>query len=1193
MTAHSSRSNDLSEDDVIGQLMDEFLERHQRGEEPSVTEYAERYPHVAAEIQELFPALLLMKQFGQTQRSARNGEAENSANRQGSTDLKSGSEAALPSSSQVPTQLGDYRIVREVGRGGMGVVYEAVQESLGRQVAIKLLPISGLLSPGSVERFQREAKSAAKLHHSNIVPVFDVGEQQGLHYYAMQFIDGQSLAAILHNLRGTHRSTVIAEAAATSQSSHASPQQLAQRILSPTDRSSDRADRHDASGEPAARRQDFIPPSDASFFGSMAAIGLQVAEALTYAHRQGVLHRDIKPANLLLDLQGTVWVTDFGLAKAEGSGELTQTGDLIGTLRYMAPEGLRGISDARSDVYGLGVTLYELLTLRPAFAEDNRHELIERVAKTNPSSPRTLVPRLPRDLETIVLTAIAKDPAQRYASAEALAEDLQLFLADRPIRARRISAMQHLWRWCRRNPTTSLLSGSVAGLLVMLAIGSFMASLRLKAESQRAIEGEQSAKQAQLATDEALAQLSISQIEHASQSTRSGRHFESLDLIRQLVGTRPALEMRNLAIECLTLPDARLIPCPSPHYELPPGTCLANFDADWKRMAIADLHGVVSVRSASDGHELIGLPGSGNPVWVMQFSPNGRLLAVKSHAPQASLPDHITHVWDLDRREIVFTGAAMSWLGFSPDSRRVAMGKPNGVLLFDLATPDQPVKVIATNREVSHVAFHPDGNRLAIADMTHTVAVHHLETGQVQSFAAHASARALAWHPHGSLLAAACINFGGVCVWDGDSGRLRSKLEGSQATLAAFNHSGERLLTTGWDAELRLWDPWTGQLLVKSHADSLPVSVQFRSDDQLAAIHCDNGRTLYWEMPAGRECRTLTDVGAWGGGPRSIEYSADGRLLAAASDDSVRVWEPLQGRELARLNTGTSASAFFLPAGEGLIVCGETGLALWPIVPNETESGAFEIGPARQLVALARDPRNRVCLSIDGRMFAVSDRGRTQVLVQELEFPESRMVLSDLPWSANVAISPDKKWLATGSLWSTHPATRVWDLSTGKVASVLPFEGDARVAFSADGQWLLSGTGKEYRFWEVGTWQPGRIFPREEQRTTVPSPMAFALDRRLLAITPTSRDVQLIDLTNGELLATLHAPNAQFISWLCFSPDSSHLAVANENHSMQLWDLRLLRERLSDLGLDWPLPPYAPPSETAAPVSSLRVPPAE
>ena len=393
-------------------------------------------------------------------------------------------------------RLGDYRILREVGRGGMGVVYEAEQESLGRRVALKVLPDAALSDVQQVLRFQREARAAARLHHTNIVPVFGVGRDDGHHYYVMQFIPGMGLDAVLEELRRLRRGTGARPVSPGADGAAA----VAKAILT------GRFSLTDPLGEPGAdgaaatvtaignpptlapthpvASPDITPPTvslpgasadslarsdpDRTFFRSVARIGLQVAEALEYANRQGVLHRDVKPSNLLLDPKGNVWVADFGLAKSADAEDLTHTGDIVGTVRYMAPERFQGRCDARSDVYALGLTLYELLALRPAFAASDRHELMRRVMSEAPERLRELVPHLPRDLETIVTKAIDREPARRYATAAALADDLQRFLDDKPIKARRITAAEQAWRWARRNPAVASLA---AGWFVALVAG--------------------------------------------------------------------------------------------------------------------------------------------------------------------------------------------------------------------------------------------------------------------------------------------------------------------------------------------------------------------------------------------------------------------------------------------------------------------------------------------------------------------------------------------------------------------------------------------------------------------------------------------------------------------------------------------------------------------------------------------------
>ncbi|HJZ55593.1 MAG TPA: serine/threonine-protein kinase, partial [Gemmataceae bacterium] len=446
-------SDTSSGPNLLNDLAHEFAERYRHGERPSLTEYAERHPELADQIRDLFPALAVMEEFG----SVDGANPDLAAN-----------------SNHVPERLGEYRILREVGRGGMGVVYEAVQESLGRHVALKVLPVRGTVPQKQHERFKREAKAAANLHHTNIVPVFGVGEAEGVHFYAMQFIHGQGLDAVLEEVRRLRAGTAAGsppEANANLTVSLAAGLVSGFELVRPS-----------ALTDPAVRTRDtragstsVVGKSGESATGSdyyrrVARIGLQVAEALVHAHAEGVLHRDVKPSNLLLDARGCVWVTDFGLAKMEGSEELTTPGDIVGTLRYMPPERFAGTEDARGDVYGLGLTLYEMLALRPAFDAPDRPRLLELVRHGDVPHPRQSDPRVPRDLETVVLKAAAREPGDRYQTAAELAADLGRFLDDQPVLARRVSWLEQARRWCQRKPT-------VAGLYAAVVLGAALAAV--------------------------------------------------------------------------------------------------------------------------------------------------------------------------------------------------------------------------------------------------------------------------------------------------------------------------------------------------------------------------------------------------------------------------------------------------------------------------------------------------------------------------------------------------------------------------------------------------------------------------------------------------------------------------------------------------------------------------------------------
>jgi serine/threonine protein kinase len=455
-------------DELVGQITDEFLERLERGERPEVEDYARRYPELASVIRQAFPALEMM----------RRPPVENSA-------PDEWPEPGGPAAGC----LGDFRILRKIGRGGMGIVYEAEQISLARRVALKVLPFTAVLDPRQLRRFQAEAQAAAQLHHTHIVPVYFVGCERGVHYYAMQLIEGQPLSSLIAGLRrltgreasgGTDLATTfLARESASGQ------------LTAPAPGPEGPAEH----GEPrwAALSDEYVAGGQA-FFRRVADLGIQAAEALEHAHQLGIVHRDIKPANLLVDGRGHLWITDFGLAHVQGDLALTATGDVIGTLRYMSPEqalGLPAAVDHRADVYALGVTIYELLTLTPPFAARDRHELARQVSMDDPRPPRRLNGAIPPELEVIVLKAMGKRPDERYATAQDLADDLRRFLEDRPIKARRPSLAQRLRKWSRRHRPVVWSAG------LSLAV-SLLAALAALATSNLQIARERDRKEAAL-----------------------------------------------------------------------------------------------------------------------------------------------------------------------------------------------------------------------------------------------------------------------------------------------------------------------------------------------------------------------------------------------------------------------------------------------------------------------------------------------------------------------------------------------------------------------------------------------------------------------------------------------------------------------------------------------------------------------
>jgi hypothetical protein len=548
-----------------------------------------------------------------------------------------------------------------------------------------------------------------------------VGQHDGLHYYVMQFIQGVSLDTVLAELRQLRQDSRGDPGALSAQS-------VAQSLLTGAGHPPPDTTNYQVADTPRSPGSSVrLSESGRAYWESVARIGVQVALALAHAHQQGTLHRDIKPSNLLLDAHGNVWVTDFGLAKAAGSSDLTERGEVVGTLRYIPPERFGGQSDSRGDVYSLGLTLYELLTLRPAFESEDRATLLENILHSQPPAPRRLSPQVPRDLETIVLKAMAREPAHRYPSATELAEDLERFVEDRPIRARRVSVRERFWRWCKRNPVIASLTAAVLVLLAGVAAVATIAAVSIHgARNQAEARAEESRRRlVRLHVDKGVRLMNEGDLPGAAVLFAEALQLDQGDPVRE--------EPHRIRLATV------LRQCPRPVQVWSHGERVlsAEFSPDGKLVVTASGQGNLnaSAEPGSSGHVHILDAASGEPVAPafrhegrvnrVCFSPDGRTVLSASHDGTARLLDVAT---GRPLRSFPHDGPVRH-AEFSPDGRYVLTAFQLGRRLLNPTGVDtwpgawrvwetQTGRPLTEPRKVdrlSHAAFSPDGKLVVTA----------------------------------------------------------------------------------------------------------------------------------------------------------------------------------------------------------------------------------------------------------------------------------------------------------------------------------------------------------------------------------------------------------------------------------------------------------------------------------------------
>ncbi|MDX1928779.1 MAG: protein kinase [Pirellulaceae bacterium] len=1115
--------------DALGVLAEEFIQQYRLGMKPDIDAYCRQHPECASRIRDLFPMLLLVEDCGVSVNS----------NALESSDSASVS-ATIESKASLPERIGDFKIIREIGRGGMGIVYEAEQQSLRRRVALKVLPPSATLSPSTIERFRRESRAAARLHHSNIVPVFGVGEDDGLHYYVMQFIQGVGLDQVLVELAESRRSQLLGHNESRAKNSST--------VTSKANSSTGSEDRH--------------------YWNRVAIIGLQLANALHFAHTQGVLHRDVKPANVLLDSDGLIWLTDFGLAQASDDANLTRSGDIVGTLRYLAPERLHGDGNQLSDVYGLGATLYELLAMVPAFPESDRVTLIRQIAHQEPKRLRAIDPSIPRDLETIVMKAIEKEASRRYRSAAELAEDLSRFLSDRPILARRVVKLEQFWRWCRRNPTVAALSSTVCLLMLGMLIAWSMFSW-VQSDRDRARQAEQTANRSQqaakVAEEFAKARSHLALAIGYRHSREPAHKSMCLAEVKAAMTYNPPTdtkaELRNVAIAAFAQSDVK----PGRDWQVwQEDTKCVAYNRPLSRFARLNAQGVVSILSA-DLNEVARVALASTDIHTLKLSEQGAYLATFSNKDNGYL-----EIWNVDRSARILGPLAGQWeCEFDDQQTKAIVWKQDLALhLYDLQTGTE-LKTYPLTSLPSSVSLSPDGKQVAFIaeDQPSTVQILDLASAQVvKQLRLEGNIHLCSWHPNGSRLACALVTPSNLEIWDLTSDAKIATMVGhtQPVGLPCFNHDGNYVSTGSWDGTLRIWESGTGQEI----ATLTDGAIAHAGHQDVVGIRTENGviATLELDLPIGFS-RYATGNSTKASRFAFGDVSPDGRWLVAGTSEGLEIWDLVNGIQTASRPGGNVRmlkvdwnTMRIQSASDGV------GIESWQIEPVED---GWRIAEPK-LLALGSPNIAFGSVTPDGsRCAIVNENGEACVLTSSGELLRK---ISAPGLHQIINLSPDGRLLAT---YGWHAATTyVWDVETGKRLHRLKgFQ--TFHSFSPDSKIMTTSSKSSYTLRSVDDWKVVRNIERKE--CVYPSGVAYSPDNSLVAMELSWGVMHLLRADTFETLAVLESPRRGRASNFQFLGNGNtlyeFLPLTGEAHR---WNIDEIRQSLRALDLDWEVVDQAP-----------------
>ena len=1011
------------------------------------------------------------------------------------------------------------------------------------------------------------------------MPVYEVGEHEGTHFFAMQLIEGRSLDRLIEELKKLRRSDQQkSESDAESQlaglvqafMNSSGMDESASRTRSPSSSSMTAGQDTILSSTSVGGQTVSSVDSQVCFYRNVARVGARIADALHYAHERGILHRDVKPSNLLVDRTGQVWLADFGLAKAEGSDALTATGDAVGTLRYMGPERFRGWSDPRSDVYSLGATIYELLALRPVYRDGDRAQLIEKIFHDAPRPLRRVDSSIPRSLETIVLKTLDKDPERRYSSALGLAEDLRRFVENRPIAARRAMLVERTWLWCRRN---RWVAGLGAAVILTLTIGVLVSSSMYFKTRELA----DSVADEKRIAESHLKDARVDEARLLRGVRRVGQRVRGLEALIEAAEFGVTDEIRSEAFNTLCLVDLR------------PVGKFFNLDArdSWNVDEANETFVHVRVRDDGEADVEIGDVSSGDVRHSIRV-PHSATTAHLSPSAQSVVlaqPYSFVDLWNLKG----LRPTRVARLGSRGEACQFFRNDRGAVVVAAIERQD-PTRlreyVVATGsliRELrlptpaSYFSPSPDGRWLAIAGYDHRVHVIERSSGRtidVLNFDVRVGS--LAWHESERKLAAAAVPGGDISIWDLEKSQIVNRLRGGHRehiVTLEFQPGGSLLASWDWGNHLCLWNYRSEQLVLK---DTARLVGRFTPDGKRCAVVASRNGQVHVIINDGK----LRMLSAGADAAALFQaFSADDRYLAVGTDDGLNLYEVVSGRELGRLEIGKTEYIAFLPDGQSLISSGPAGIHQWPLnvggeSPQSDINGA-EIGPPR-LIFETGPSGFFCCLNPDGTSIAVRKNGRVHIVSVAGDSPVR--TLEFFPAAGHsFDFSHDGRWLV-GSNWNGVDIP-IWDLETGKIHRVLGASGGASGVFSADGRFLVAIETTRCRVFTPADWQVAW--------QTAEGGLGVALDpqARYFALGVKPHHVQIFSF-DGTRLARFESESGL----TAFSSDGAFLVGHQYSSSnVYLWNIGEIRAELADLGLDWSFPSIRATSTTSTPLHEFTI----